>query len=120
MQLIGAALGDEHHLSARRAPFVSALAGHGHAKLLHGVQRNRQNGIESCDVVLAGGVGALLGSHVGLAADPRVFVVIHIHAVQDHVILIAPRPHHFTSGSNARLQAQQCNHVARVQRQLPN
>ena len=59
------------------------------------------------------------GSDVGYAADTRVLVIVHIHAVQDDVVLIAPRSHHFAIGGHARLQAQQFNDVASVQRQLP-
>src|SRR5271154_235323 len=109
MQLIGAALGDQHDLSARRPALVGALAGYGNAKLLDRIQRNWQHRIEARDVALPGGVGTLLGSDVGLAADTRILVVIYVHAVQDDVILIAPRTHHFAGGSYARLQAQQFN-----------
>ena len=68
---------------------------------------------------LAGGVGTLLGSDIGLTADTRVLVVVYVHAVEDDVVLIAPRSHHFTIRRHTRLQAQQLNDVARVERQLP-
>ena len=65
------------------------------------------------------GVGTLCGSDVSYTADTRVLVVVHIHAVQDDVVLIAPRSHHFAIRGHARLQAQQLNDIASVERQLP-
>ena len=49
VQLIGAALGDQHHLAARRPALIGALAGDGDAKLLDGIQWNRQHGVEAGD-----------------------------------------------------------------------
>ena len=66
------------------------------------------------------GIGTLSAPRNPYSADTGVFVVVNIHAVQDDIVLIAPRPHHFTAGRNTRLQAQQLNNVASIQRQLPD
>ena len=98
MQLIGAALGDQHHLSARRPAFVGALASHGNPKLLHGIQWNRQHGIEAGDPRLAAleELEPCVDPTSVCAADTGVLVVVYVHTVEDDVVLIAARPHHFT------------------------
>ena len=95
MELVGAALGDERHLAARGASLVGALSRDGGAELLHGIERNRQHGIEARDA----------------------FVVVDVHAVEGDVVLVRLGAEDLAAGGDARLEAQQRDDVAGLQRQ---
>ncbi len=68
MKIIGSALGNERHLRTGRAALVGIVVRCCYAKLLYGVQRHRQNGLEG---VTAG--------------------VIYRHSIQGDVALVAAR-----------------------------
>ena len=56
----------------------------------------------------------------GRARQAGVLVVVHIHAIQGDVVLIAPRAQHFAVRGDARLEAQQLNDVSGLERKLAN
>ena len=120
MKLIGPALGDQHHLAARRAPLIDAFAAHRHAEFLDGIERNRQHGVESGVDVRAIPVDALIGVARGrvLRHQAGVLIVVDIHAIQRDVILIAPRAQDLAVGGHARLQAEQLDDVSGFQWKL--
>ena len=66
VELVGTALGHERNLAAGGTALIGALPRDGGAKLLHGIERHGQDGVEA---------GVTL-------------VIVHIYAVERHVILI--------------------------------
>ena len=84
---------------------IGALAAHGDAKFLDRIERNRQHGVEPGVSVRAIPVDALVGVSGGgvLSYQAGVLVVVHVHAVQGDVVLIAARPQHFPIRGHPRL-----------------
>ena len=99
---------------------IDALAAHRHAEFLHRIERNRQHRVEAGVDVRAISVHALIGVAGGgvLRHQAGVLVVVHIHAIQGDVVLIAARAQHFAVGRHARLQAEQLDHVPGLERKF--
>ena len=119
MKLVGAALGDQRDLTAGGTALVGALSADRDAKLLHGVERNRQRGVEARLVGNAIGVRSV-GEAVCRRIDTGILVVVHVDAIERDVVLVALRSEHLAGRRNTGLHAQQLNHVARLQRKLPD
>ncbi len=119
MQHIRAALGHQHHLAAGGTALIRTLPTHGDAKLLHGIERDREHGVESGIDVGSVAVDALISASRGrvLRHETGILVIVHIHAVEGDVVLIAARSQYFAIGCDARLQAQEFDNVPRLQRQ---
>ena len=66
----------------------------------------------SVDALISGAGGGVLRHQAG------VLVVVHIHAVEGDVVLIAARAQHFAVRRNARLQAEQLDNVPGLERKL--
>jgi len=111
MPVVRAALGNQGHLCARSRALIRVVIRGRHAELLHGILRNRQHRRKRVAAVL----------------------IVHIHAVQADVALVAARPVYSPVASvlvfisrerraqgvsrerHARLQAQQFRHISSVQ-----
>src|SRR5580704_18085236 len=109
MESICAALGHQSDLRARALPLVGAVVGGGYTKFLNGILRYRQHGGERVTVGL----------------------VVHVHAVQRDVALIAARAIYrsipgilifvadtITRVGHPRLQAEQVGDVAALKGEL--
>ena len=95
VELVGAALGHQRNLAAGGAALVGALARDGGAELLHGIERHGQDGVEA-----------------GVA-----LVIVHVDAIERDVVLVGLGAEHLAVGRDAGLQAEQGDHVARLQRE---
>ena len=103
----------KHHLAARGSSLIGALAAHCDAEFLDRIERNRQHGVEPGVGVRAIPVDALVGVAGGgvLRDQAGVLVVVHVHAIQGDVILIAARPQDLSIRGDTRLQAEQLDYV---------
>src|SRR5262249_45984193 len=66
VKLVGTALGDQRNLAARGTPLIRAYTGNRRSKLLHGVERYRQDGVETGSALL----------------------IVHIHTIEHDVVLV--------------------------------
>ena len=120
MELIRARLRHQGYLAARRAALIGVGAANGHAKFSDRIKRYRQRGVEAG---VAGrrrgtsGVRAISGS---IARYTTRLVVVHVDAVQRHVVLVAASAEHFAGLRHAGLQAKQFDNVAGGQGELAN
>ena len=120
VELIGAALGDQHHLAAGRTALIDTLAAHRYTEFLNRIEWNRQHGVEARIDIRVVPIHSLVSgaSRRVLSHKASVLVVVHIHAIQGDVVLIAARAQHFAVRRYARLQAQQLDHVPGLERKL--
>ena len=114
MEVVRAAFGHQRDLRSRSLALIGVVVRRGHSEFLHGIHRNRKNGCKRISVGL----------------------VIHVHAVESCVALVAPRSvdraipcvvvlHHgvlqirtVPRVNNAGLQAEQVRHIAALERNL--
>ena len=109
MQLVGAALGQQLHLRAGRAPLVGACIGGGYAELFHGIQGGSQRARKGIALQLVVVVDAIQRD-VGLVASRAVYGAATAVLVQIHLIPVSDSNH-------ARLQTQNGGGVASLKRQ---
>ena len=108
MELIRAALCNERDLSSGAAALIGSFATDGDTEFLHGIEGHGQSCIESHSSVLSVTVQARKGQQTIASqhVQPRVLIVIRVHAVEDDVVLIAARSQHLSGLGNPGLQAQ--------------
>src|SRR5262249_55951301 len=120
VKLIGAAAGDERDLSAGTAALIRILPANGDSELLNRIQRHWKRSIETILTEDPRRIEVVARSCRITAAvfDACGLVVVNVYAIKRDVVLVSTRADNFTTWRDARLQAEQLDNIARLQRQL--